>query len=123
MDESANPPSFAPPNKKHKTDQYQPQEIENLSHDIKGAIDQEDLEDDNNEELMQEAEQYVKKDTLQFQKDSTFLEKQDDTLSDLDEDPEVMASIAMSDDETDFKRELWMAENHDWVAKQEGILS
>ena len=31
-----------------------------------------------------------------------------------------MASIAMSDDETEFKRELWMAENHDWVAKQEG---
>ena len=38
LDESANPPSFAPPNKKHKTDQYQPQEIENLSHDIKENI-------------------------------------------------------------------------------------
>ncbi|KAJ3333518.1 transcription factor TFIIIB subunit brf1, partial [Kappamyces sp. JEL0680] len=104
LDESANPPSFAP-KRKHPT----------LSHDDKGAMDQDDVDGDEVvDSMLDEVAGIVERETRLHP-----IAANEDTLSDLDDDPEVMNSIAMDEEETDFKRELWMAENHDWVAKQQ----
>ncbi len=85
-----------------------------LTHDVKGAIDYDDLDAEEIEtELVKEVEGLVENDG------NGQAEIGEDTLSDLDNDPEVLNSIAMSDDEAEFKKELWLAENHDWVKKQQ----
>lgn len=133
LDSSANPPCFGvlptkvrtaeeEAAKPSSTEQGQ-EEIElNLTHDNKGAVDDDFMDVDGdvsvNDELYKETEGLI----VSNQEYGQAMLTAEDTLSDLDEDPEVLNSIAMSDDETDFKRELWMAENYDWVAKQEGIL-
>jgi hypothetical protein len=112
LDESANPPSFSQ-HTKRKQDTGANHPV--LSHDTKGAMDQDDLDDpDEEEELIAEAKEFIEQDKMFG---STEMDGEE-RLSDLDDDPEVLNSIAMSDDETEFKRELWMAENQDWVARK-----
>jgi hypothetical protein len=108
LDEAANPPSFSQKRKEYSSMHHQ------LTHDVKGAIDYDDLDAEEIEtELVKEVEGLVENDG------NGQAEIGEDTLSDLDNDPEVLNSIAMSDDEAEFKKELWLAENHDWVKKQQ----
>lgn len=106
LDESANPPSFVQHHKrKEQTSISAVLPIEEIE-------EQPEIEE---EELINEAQTLVSKDN-DFHPNAPTKE---DTLSDLDDDPEVINSLAMSDDETAFKKELWMAENQDWVKKRE----
>jgi Brf1-like TBP-binding domain len=66
--------------------------------------------------LLQETETLIQQESIKQGKDHLF--SQEESLSDLDEDPEIINSLAMSDDETEFKKQLWLAENQDWVDKQ-----
>jgi transcription factor IIIB subunit 2 len=69
--------------------------------------------DPEEEQLLNEATQYV------TEAEHRELFQVGESLSDLDDDPEVVNCLAMSDDEAEFKRELWMEENADWVLKQQ----
>ena len=66
--------------------------------------------------LLEETENLIEKESQKQGTDHLFT--QEESLSDLDEDPEIINSLAMSDDETEFKQQLWLAENQDWVDKQ-----
>ena len=102
LDTAENPPSF-------NTNQKRKHEVStNVQEDA-----QEENEDDE-EELLLEATKYVN----DIEQTSDLAATADERLSDLDEDPEVVNCLALSDDEQEFKNELWMAENSDWLQKQ-----
>jgi transcription factor IIIB subunit 2 len=94
LDSAANPPSFSQKRKQQET---------------KG-IENDNADDD--QELIEEVTRYVQQTELLIP--PTF----DESLSDLDDDPEIITALAMSDDEQDFKEQLWTAENFDWIQKQ-----
>ncbi|KAJ3256567.1 transcription factor TFIIIB subunit brf1 [Boothiomyces macroporosus] len=97
LEQSADPPSFRNQKRKHGK---QEEELEDL----------EDVD-----ELLQETTQYIESSNF-----TNFnFQPMEESLSDLDDDPEVENALAMSDDEMEFKRELWTAENQDWIVKKE----
>ncbi|KAJ3273626.1 transcription factor TFIIIB subunit brf1 [Terramyces sp. JEL0728] len=98
LEQSADPPSYR--NQKRKPEK--PEEVEN-----------EDLEDV--DELLQETTQYIESSNFS----NLNFQPMEESLSDLDDDPEVENALAMSDDEMEFKKELWTAENQEWIVKKE----
>jgi transcription factor IIIB subunit 2 len=104
-----NPPSFQKGIKrKHEQQRLQVRK----KHD-----QQEDQEDSEVDELLNEAKSFL---TESFKVNPDLMDT-GESLSDLDDDPDVINCLAMSDDETEFKGQLWMAENREWVEKQEQI--
>jgi transcription factor IIIB 90 kDa subunit len=104
LDTAENPPSFNTTQKrKHDSNLKQIEAAEQVEDD--------DLGED---ELLEEATKFVN----DIQSTSDIASNVEENLSDLDSDPEIANCLAMSDDEQEFKNELWLAENGDWLQKQ-----
>ena len=102
LDTAENPPSFSTSQKrKHESS-------------TKQAEASEPIEDDDEQELIEEATKFIN----DMQNTSDICSNVEETLSDLDSDPEIANCLAMSEDEQEFKNELWLAENSDWLQKQ-----
>lgn len=116
LEQDSNPPSFGQIKKqKRKADDS---EIENVA--SKDPIDY--LESGEDATITEEEVQQLidSQDNLNgmIQKTNDD-EVEDDNLSDLDDDPEVLGAVNVSKEAVAFKESIWISSNQDWLLKQE----